>query len=112
MTNNQPKMLMIVETDVDPDKEDDLNDWYNNEHIPEIVAVDGFVRARRYRAVDGQPRFIAMYEFDELRNRQTEDYARARGAKRMTPYLSNTKVRIYEKIFVYEKHNNGESEKG
>lgn len=103
MTAKEAKMLMIVETDVDADKEDDLNDWYNNEHIPEIIAVDGFVRAHRYRAVEGQPRFIAMYEFEAPNNRRTPEYAGARGTKRMTPYLSNTTVRIYEKIFVFEK---------
>lgn len=103
MKHNDPKLIMIVETDVEPDKEDDLNDWYNIEHLPEIVAVDGFVRARRYRAVEGEPRFVAIYEFEAHENRQSPEYAAARGAKRMTPYLSNTRVRIYEKVFAYEK---------
>lgn len=103
MTARDVKMIMIVETDVEPDKEQELFDWYANEHIPEIIAVDGFVRARRYRAVEGKPKFVAIYDFEAAENRETPEYAQARGAKRMEPFLSNTTVRIYEKIYSYEK---------
>lgn len=36
--------------------------WHVEEHIPERVAVPGFLRARRYVALHGQPRYFNFYE--------------------------------------------------
>ena len=38
----------IVETDVLPEAEADLNAWYDQEHLPGLAAVPGTVRALRY----------------------------------------------------------------
>ena len=38
----------VVETDVLPGHEDDLNAWYAQEHLPGLAAVPGTVRAARY----------------------------------------------------------------
>lgn len=37
--------------------------WYDETHIPEILAIEGFVSARRFEALDGES-FIAMYEIE------------------------------------------------
>jgi hypothetical protein len=39
-------------------------EWHNCEHIPERVAIPGFRAGRRYRALDGRPAFLMMYETD------------------------------------------------
>ncbi|PKP84486.1 MAG: hypothetical protein CVT80_07870 [Alphaproteobacteria bacterium HGW-Alphaproteobacteria-2] len=39
--------------------------WHVEEHIPERVAVPGFLRARRYVALHGQPRYFNFYEVVE-----------------------------------------------
>ncbi len=36
--------------------------WHVHEHIPERLTVPGFLRARRYAAVDGQPAYFNFYE--------------------------------------------------
>jgi len=33
------------------DREDEYNDWYDNQHIPDLMRLPGFVRATRYRLV-------------------------------------------------------------
>src|SRR3546814_3022829 len=38
--------------------EEEFNDWYDTEHVPERAAVDGFETAQRYVCVDGFPRYI------------------------------------------------------
>jgi hypothetical protein len=51
--------------DIDPSvDEDEFNRWYFEEHIPERLACPGFISARRFIAVHGQPRYLALYEID------------------------------------------------
>ena len=55
--------ILGVWNDVDPAIEDDFNNWYLHEHIPERTSVPGMVRGRRYRAAEpGVPKFMAIYE--------------------------------------------------
>jgi hypothetical protein len=53
----------IVETDVLPEALNDLNAWYDEEHLPGLAAVPGTVHAWRYERPGGQsPRYIACYD--------------------------------------------------
>jgi hypothetical protein len=45
-----------------PHAEDEFVEWHVREHIPERVALPGFLRGRRYVAVDGHPKFFNFYE--------------------------------------------------
>ena len=54
--------ILAVWNDVDPDAEEDFNEWYLQEHIPERISVPGIHRGRRYRADAGSPRYMAFYE--------------------------------------------------
>jgi hypothetical protein len=54
--------ILAVWNEVDPDAEDDFNNWYLREHIPERTMVPGLIRGRRYRADEGSPRYMAFYE--------------------------------------------------
>jgi len=42
-----------------------LNRWYEEEHRPEKMALPGYVGMRRFRAFDGAPSFLAIYELTE-----------------------------------------------
>jgi hypothetical protein len=60
-----PRGIVYVESmPVAPDREAEYHKWYNDIHLPEIVAVDGFVSARRFAPVDGNGPFVAIYELD------------------------------------------------
>ena len=54
--------VLAVWNEVDPDFEDDFNEWYFREHIPERTMVPDLNRGRRYRAEEGSPRYMAFYE--------------------------------------------------
>lgn len=58
----------VVETDVLPEAEADLNAWYDREHLPGLASVPGTVRARRYECGHEAPRYLACYD---LRTRET-----------------------------------------
>ena len=56
--------LLLVMMDIDPEHEDDFNRWYDEEHVPERMAIPGFLTGRRYRAIEGGPKYLAVYEMD------------------------------------------------
>jgi hypothetical protein len=58
--------ILLVLNDVAEGAEDEFNRWYQQQHVPERLAVPGFRTARRYRAVDGQPAYMAVYECDSI----------------------------------------------
>lgn len=45
-----------------PEGRADFFEWHNREHMPERVAIAGFLRGRRYIALEGQPEFFTLYE--------------------------------------------------
>ncbi|MGH3438926.1 MAG: hypothetical protein ACRDRN_20960 [Sciscionella sp.] len=71
--------------------EADFNDWYETEHIPARMALDGFECATRYRAVRGTPAYLAVYELSDLAVLSSEVYRRIKEqpSERTERMLSN-----------------------
>ena len=40
----------------------DFFEWHNREHMPERVGIPGFLRGRRWMALEGAPQFFTLYE--------------------------------------------------
>ncbi|MET0970979.1 MAG: hypothetical protein ABWY18_17405 [Tardiphaga sp.] len=63
------KGMLMTSMDIDPSHEAEFNQWYDREHLAERVAIDGFVEARRYVAIDAAPKYLGLYStatFDVL----------------------------------------------
>jgi hypothetical protein len=59
------KAILYVESHPSaPERLDEYNTWYNDTHLPEVVALEGFVSARRFEPVDADGPFVAIYEID------------------------------------------------
>ncbi len=61
--------MLVTMMDVDPEKDQDFNRWYDKEHLADRVILPGFLEARRYVAVDASPRYLNYYtttSFDVL----------------------------------------------
>lgn len=59
------KGIILVETrPSSPDREQEYNTWYDDVHLRELVALDGFVSARRLTPVDGDGPYVAIYEVE------------------------------------------------
>ena len=59
------KGIILVETrPSSPDRDQEYNTWYDEVHLRELVALDGFVSARRLRPVDGDGPYVALYEIE------------------------------------------------
>ncbi|KAF8151981.1 hypothetical protein K438DRAFT_1623624 [Mycena galopus ATCC 62051] len=60
-----PEGLLFVYLEAGSVAEPDLNDWYDNEHIPLRLPVPGVKSAVRYKAVDSQtPTWLAFYNLE------------------------------------------------
>ena len=53
--------ILVVWTDVAAKHETEFNSWYNEQHLPERLAVPGFHEARRY-GCEVSPKYLAYYE--------------------------------------------------
>ena len=48
MTRTRGTGLLMVWTDIDPEFEAEFNRWYDDEQIPRLLQVPGFLSAGRY----------------------------------------------------------------
>lgn len=57
--------IFVVKATITADQEDAFNDWYNNEHAPQLLQYNGAVSARRYKQIMGDEKwqYVAVYEF-------------------------------------------------
>ena len=60
---------MLVFTNAADGRDDEFNDWYDNVHLGEVLTLDPFVAAQRFRVSDAQVMndqahgYVAIYEF-------------------------------------------------
>jgi hypothetical protein len=97
--------LLLVMMDTAPEHEAELNRWYEEEHVPERLAIPGFLRATRYQAVEGGPKYLALYEVENTNVFSTPDYLSFYSGPKETPWTRkvisrtfNYKRNIYTKI--------------
>ena len=81
------KHTFIVFTNPVEGKESEYNDWYNRQHIPDVLNVPGFVSGQRFRLADAQMsrddnrthKYLAVYEIETDDLAGTLKELRARG---------------------------------
>ena len=58
--------LFTVKATISAEREQAFNQWYNREHVPDVLKYPGAVSARRYKAILPEDKFqyIAVYEFE------------------------------------------------
>ena len=86
------KGMLLTFTDVSARDERDYNEWYNREHIDDRVNLPGFHRGRRYAAVRGTPRYLAVYECDTVAILGTQNYLRT--LDNQTPWSQRVMARF------------------
>lgn len=76
--------MLVTLMDVDPEREQDFNLWYDKEHLVDRVILPEFLESRRYIAVNGSPRYLNFYTTERFETLTGEVYLRAR--KNHTPW--------------------------
>lgn len=76
---DRPALLMVA---MEPPAalEDEFNDWYDTEHLPQRLALPGFVAASRWVCIEGWPRWLAIYDLASETAVQSDAYRRVSGA--------------------------------
>jgi len=104
--------LLVVAMDIDPDHEQQLNEWYPR-HLESRLRLPGFRTARRFRAVDGRPRYLTLYELDDADAALSNAYFSAPPDPGRAELAKHWDIRVravYEEIAVNPE--SGESHKG
>jgi len=65
---------MLLSFDVAPEAIPEHDDWHTHEHLPERLAIPGFLRGTRWVAQSGRPRYFVMYEVEQLSTLASEAY--------------------------------------
>lgn len=91
----------IVETDVLPEAEADLNAWYDQEHLPGLASVPGTVRAKRFECRDESPRYLACYDLHTRETFGSPPWLAVRASdwsSRVRPSFRNTRRTMFRRI--------------
>lgn len=57
---------MLLGFDIADESVDEHDDWHTHEHMPERLAVPGFLRGSRWKAQRGEPAYLVLYEVAHL----------------------------------------------
>jgi hypothetical protein len=91
LTMGPSPFLQMGRIDIPAHMEEEFNDWYNTCYIPGYLAVPGVIRARRYLVVDGQPRYLTVYEFE---NPGVPDSAAWQRARESNPWSARIRPQM------------------
>lgn len=103
-----PKAILAVYTNpADAAREDEFNAWYDEVHIPQVLALDGFVGATRHRLSSAQlgggaeHKYVTFYEIDAPDVQAVLDglsKSFASGAVTMSDAMSPGPVVVWEQL--------------
>jgi hypothetical protein len=62
--------------DVAPELARETDGWYVDEHLPERIDVGGYLRARRFVAIEGSPSYLTLFEAQTPAALASEGYLR------------------------------------
>lgn len=94
--------LLLVMIEIDPAYEDEFNRWYREEHYPERMACPGFISGKRYMALEGDPKYLAVYELESPAVLDSPDYEKIAGpsewTKELLPHFLKRVRNVYVEI--------------
>jgi hypothetical protein len=93
--------VLAIWNGIAPQAEDDFVAWHVREHIPERVGLPGFLRGRRYVALDGHPKYFNFYETETASDLSSAVYQARLNAptdwtKRVVARFTDTSRTIYD----------------
>ena len=79
------KGILIAAMDFSNVSEEEFNDWYDLEHIPERQRVPGFLACQRWIGADNAKHSVAIYDLDTLSVLRSPPYL-AIGGENLSPW--------------------------
>ena len=99
------KYVYVVRMDVEPHKEAEFNELYNEEHVPAILKVPGVLSASRYAttSTEGVPKYLAIYEVESADVPSSQAFRNAADSgewpHKIRPHVKNRTRILYERIY-------------
>ncbi len=96
---SRKQILVFVRTDIAPEMEEDFNSWYEEEHIPRLLKVPGVLWAKRGINTGKGPKYVAVYEHENINVQQSQAYREAvetEWTNRIRPHMRNFVREVYE----------------
>jgi hypothetical protein len=93
-----PACHYVVRTDVAPGWDEELQRWYDEEHLAGLAAVPGNVHAQRLLCLDELPRFYACYDLLGEEVLGSPAWLTVRGtdwSSRVRPHFTNTRRTLF-----------------
>jgi hypothetical protein len=72
--------LQIGRMSVPANVDTEWNEWYSGTYVPNYEKVPGVIRGRRYRAVEGTPTYLTLYEFEHPKVSETAEWSKQQNA--------------------------------
>jgi hypothetical protein len=95
-------ILLIVRIDVEPQMEEEFNRWYDQEHVPNLLKVPGVISAARGVNTGPGPKYIALYEHENIEVQHTAAYNEAVHTEwtgRIAPHFVKVERDVYELLY-------------
>jgi hypothetical protein len=99
--------IYVVQTNAVAGQEAEFNDWYTNEHIHDVVSIDGWTAAQRFRlnevgqSINTYPyTYLAVYEMenDDVRGNLRRLNERMRSARISPAMAPRPSARVFTSI--------------
>lgn len=97
-----PRALLLVLADPPPPLEEEFNDWYDTEHLPERAAVPGVETALRFRGQGDGPGYAALYDLASRAVLDSDAYRAVSGAN-FSPWTRRVTARVKPRRMVAEQ---------
>ncbi|ODT78732.1 MAG: hypothetical protein ABS76_22750 [Pelagibacterium sp. SCN 64-44] len=99
--------LLLVLVDPAPERREELNAWYDTEHLPERRELPGFLSAQRFEAVGQGPLYAALYDLEDLSALDSAGY-RAVSGENFSPWTRRvTRISPTTRIVAEQIHPGG-----
>jgi hypothetical protein len=79
MSALQGNGALVLWLDVAPELDRETDGWYIDEHMPERIDIGGYLRARRFVAIEGAPAYLTLFEAETPAALASEGYLRLIG---------------------------------
>ena len=78
LTMGPSPYLQMGRMDIPATMEEEWNAWYNTVYTQDYLTVPGVMRVRRFMVVEGQPKYLTVYEFERPDVPKSEAWNRVR----------------------------------
>jgi hypothetical protein len=85
--------LLVVRMGPTALDEEEFNAWYDFEHLPQRLALPGFLSGERYVCLQGAPKYVAIYDLADTEVITGRDYL-AEAGQHFTPWSKRMLARV------------------